>query len=164
MLRIKEAVVVEGKYDKIKLKGIIDAPIIETNGFRVFKDKEKQNLIRQLASKRGLLIITDSDSAGFVIRNFLKGIVKISFVDGERFLIIVFSFSISDLISESILKSVTTTQLYSLINGITSQATAISFSSLLLSKLWKLNSGGSSPIIAFTSCFVYVFTKNFSSP
>lgn len=76
MLRIKEAVVVEGKYDKIKLKGIIDAPIIETNGFRVFKDKEKQNLIRQLASKRGLLIITDSDSAGFVIRNFLKGIVK----------------------------------------------------------------------------------------
>lgn len=76
MLRIKEAVVVEGKYDKIKLKGIIDAPIIETNGFRVFKDKEKQNLIRQLANKRGLLIITDSDSAGFVIRNFLKGIVK----------------------------------------------------------------------------------------
>ena len=60
MLRIKEAVVVEGKYDKIKLKGIIDAPIIETNGFRVFKDKEKQNLIRQLANKRGLLIITDS--------------------------------------------------------------------------------------------------------
>lgn len=76
MLRIKEAVVVEGKYDKIKLKGIIDAPIIETNGFRIFKDKEKQNLIRQLAKKRGLLIITDSDSAGFVIRNFLKGIVK----------------------------------------------------------------------------------------
>ena len=48
MLRIKEAVVVEGKYDKIKLKGIIDAPIIETNGFRVFKDKEKQNLIKEL--------------------------------------------------------------------------------------------------------------------
>lgn len=80
MLRIKEAVVVEGKYDKIKLKGIIDAPIIETNGFRVFKDKEKQNLIRQLANKRGLLIITDSDSAGFVIRNFLKGIVKESVI------------------------------------------------------------------------------------
>lgn len=75
MLKIKEAVIVEGKYDKIKLSGIIDAPIIETNGFRIFKDKEKQSLIRQLAEKRGILIITDSDSAGFVIRNFLKGII-----------------------------------------------------------------------------------------
>lgn len=75
MLKIKEAVIVEGRYDKIKLKNIIDAPIIETNGFRIFKDKEKQSLIRQLADKRGILIITDSDSAGFVIRNFLKGIV-----------------------------------------------------------------------------------------
>lgn len=75
MLKIKEAVIVEGRYDKIKLKNIIDATIIETNGFRVFKDKEKQSLIRQLADKRGILIITDSDSAGFVIRNFLKGIV-----------------------------------------------------------------------------------------
>lgn len=75
MLKIKEAVIVEGRYDKIKLSGIIDAPIIETNGFRIFKDKEKQSLIRQLAEKRGILIITDSDSAGFVIRNFLKGII-----------------------------------------------------------------------------------------
>ena len=75
MLKIKEAVIVEGRYDKIKLSSIIDAPIIETNGFRIFKDKEKQSLIRQLAEKRGILIITDSDSAGFVIRNFLKGIV-----------------------------------------------------------------------------------------
>lgn len=75
MLKIKEAVIVEGRYDKIKLSGIIDAPIIETNGFRIFKDKEKQNLIRSVAEKRGILIITDSDSAGFVIRNFLKGIV-----------------------------------------------------------------------------------------
>ena len=75
MLKIKEAVIVEGRYDKTKLSGIIDAPIIETNGFRIFKDKEKQLLIRQLAEKRGILIITDSDSAGFVIRNFLKGII-----------------------------------------------------------------------------------------
>ncbi len=75
MLKIKEAVIVEGRYDKIKLSGIIDAPIIETNGFRIFKDKEKQNLIRSVAEKRGILIITDSDSAGFVIRNFLKGIL-----------------------------------------------------------------------------------------
>lgn len=75
MIKIKEAVLVEGKYDKIKLQGIIDAPIITTNGFRVFKDKEKQQLIRSLAQTRGLLIITDSDSAGMVIRNFVKGIV-----------------------------------------------------------------------------------------
>lgn len=75
MLKIKEAVIVEGRYDKIKLSSIIDAPIIETNGFRVFSDKEKQNLIRKIAETRGILILTDSDSAGFVIRNFLKGAV-----------------------------------------------------------------------------------------
>ena len=75
MLKIKEAIVVEGRYDKIKLSGVVDAPIIETNGFRIFKDKEKQSLIRQVAKKRGILIITDSDSAAFVIRNFLKGII-----------------------------------------------------------------------------------------
>lgn len=75
MISIREAVIVEGKYDKIKLKNIIDAPIIETNGFRIFKDREKQNMIRLAAQSRGLLIMTDSDSAGFLIRNFLKGIV-----------------------------------------------------------------------------------------
>lgn len=75
MIKIKEVVVVEGKYDKIKLKGLIDTLIIETNGFRIFKDKEKQNLLRKLANEKGILIMTDSDSAGFVIRNFLKGII-----------------------------------------------------------------------------------------
>lgn len=75
MLKIKEAVIVEGRYDKIKISSIIDAPIIETNGFRVFSDKEKQNLIRKIADARGILVLTDSDSAGFVIRNFLKGVV-----------------------------------------------------------------------------------------
>ena len=75
MLKIKEAVIVEGRYDKIKLSSLIDAPIIETNGFRVFSDKEKQNLIRRIADARGILVLTDSDSAGFVIRNFLKGVV-----------------------------------------------------------------------------------------
>ena len=74
-MKIKEAVIVEGRYDKIKLSSLIDAPIIETNGFRVFSDKEKQNLIRQIADARGILVLTDSDSAGFVIRNFLKGVV-----------------------------------------------------------------------------------------
>lgn len=74
-MKIKEAVIVEGKYDKMRLKDIIDTTIIETNGFRIFKDKEKLNLIKKLADSRGILILTDSDSAGFVIRNYLKGVV-----------------------------------------------------------------------------------------
>ncbi len=74
-LELKEAVIVEGRYDKIKLSEVIATPVIETGGFRVFKDKEKQALIRQIAEKRGILIMTDVDSAGFVIRNFLRGIV-----------------------------------------------------------------------------------------
>lgn len=75
MLKIKEAIIVEGKYDKQRLSEFIDAPIITTSGFRIFKDKDKQLLVRKLAEQRGLLIMTDSDSAGLVIRNFLKGIV-----------------------------------------------------------------------------------------
>ena len=76
MIKINEAVIVEGKYDKIKLSGILDTIIIETDGFAVFKDKEKQKMIRFLAEKRGLVILTDSDSAGFKIRSFIKGITK----------------------------------------------------------------------------------------
>lgn len=75
MIKLKEAVIVEGRYDKIKLKNLIDAPIIETNGFRIFNDKERQSLIRQIAVKRGILIMTDSDGAGLVIRNFINGAV-----------------------------------------------------------------------------------------
>lgn len=75
MLAVKEAIIVEGRYDKIKLSGIVDAPVIETGGFRVFSDSEKQSLIRQIAAKRGILVLTDSDGAGFVIRNFLRGVV-----------------------------------------------------------------------------------------
>lgn len=75
MIRVREAVIVEGKYDKIRLSNIIDGLIITTEGFGIFKNKEKQLLIRQLAEKRGILILTDSDGAGFVIRNFLKGAV-----------------------------------------------------------------------------------------
>ncbi|HHZ05304.1 MAG TPA: DUF4093 domain-containing protein [Clostridiales bacterium] len=75
MIKIEETVIVEGKYDKMRLKPLIDATIIETNGFRIFKDKEKLNLIKQLADKNGILVLTDSDGAGFVIRNFLKGVV-----------------------------------------------------------------------------------------
>lgn len=76
MISIKEAVIVEGRYDKIKLSEVIDTPVIETSGFRIFKDKEKQNLIRKIAEERGIIVLTDSDSAGFVIRNFLKGNVS----------------------------------------------------------------------------------------
>lgn len=75
MIHIQQAVVVEGKYDKIKLESILDAVILTTDGFGVFRDKEKQALIRRLASERGILVLTDSDSAGFVIRSFLSGIV-----------------------------------------------------------------------------------------
>lgn len=75
MIKLKEAVIVEGRYDKIKLKNLIDAPIIETNGFRIFNDKERRDMIRQIADRRGILIMTDSDGAGLVIRNFLNGVV-----------------------------------------------------------------------------------------
>ncbi len=73
MIHVKEAVVVEGKYDKIKLSPLIDGLIIETNGFRIFKDKKKMELLRRLAATRGLLVLTDSDSAGFLIRHYLSG-------------------------------------------------------------------------------------------
>ncbi len=75
MIKIKQAVIVEGKYDKIKLSGIIDAPIIQTDGFGIFKDKELQIMIRKLAEKRGILVLTDSDSAGFKIRSFIGSTV-----------------------------------------------------------------------------------------
>ena len=69
MLKVKEAVIVEGKYDKIKLSNLLDALIIETNGFSVYKDKKKLAFIKKLANERGLIVITDSDHSGFQIRN-----------------------------------------------------------------------------------------------
>ncbi|MDD6658782.1 MAG: DUF4093 domain-containing protein [Eubacteriales bacterium] len=72
MLKIKEAVIVEGKYDKIKLSNLIDTLIIETNGFAVFKDKKKLAFIRKLANERGIIVITDSDHSGFQIRNYIS--------------------------------------------------------------------------------------------
>lgn len=77
MIKLKQAVVVEGKYDKIKLSSIIDAPIIVTNGFGIFKDKEKLSYIKRVALSRGIIIMTDSDNAGFMIRNrILKAVGK----------------------------------------------------------------------------------------
>jgi len=74
-LTISQVVVVEGKYDKIRLQSLLDATIITTDGFGIFNNKEKQLLLRRMAKERGLLLLTDSDSAGFVIRNFLRGCV-----------------------------------------------------------------------------------------
>ena len=71
--RIEEVIVVEGRYDKNILSQVVDATIVETGGFSVFNDREKLELLRKLAQKRGLILLTDSDGAGFVIRNYLKG-------------------------------------------------------------------------------------------
>lgn len=76
MLKIREAIVVEGRYDKNTLSQVVDAPILETSGFGIFKDKEQLKLLRKVAQKRGLIVFTDSDGAGFVIRNFLKGAIE----------------------------------------------------------------------------------------
>lgn len=72
MLEIREAIVVEGRYDKNTLSQIVDAPILETSGFGIFKDKEQMSLLRRVAERRGLIVFTDSDGAGFVIRNHIK--------------------------------------------------------------------------------------------
>lgn len=76
MLKIREAIVVEGRYDKNTLSQVVDAVILETSGFSVFKDGERLELLRRLAAQRGLIIFTDPDGAGFVIRNFLKGAIS----------------------------------------------------------------------------------------
>lgn len=76
MIRVNEAVIVEGKYDKIKLSSVVDGMIIVTNGFGIFKDKEKLELIRYYAEKTGIIILTDSDNAGRKIRGYIKGAIK----------------------------------------------------------------------------------------
>ena len=80
MIKINEVIVVEGKSDKIKLERLVDAVIIETGGFRIFKDTELRNMLRDLAEKRGLIILTDSDSAGFAIRNAIIGSVDSKYI------------------------------------------------------------------------------------
>ena len=75
MYRVREVIVVEGRYDKNTLSQIVDATIIETAGFGIFNNAQKQKLLRTMAEARGLIVLTDSDGAGFVIRNFIKGCV-----------------------------------------------------------------------------------------
>ena len=75
MIKIKEAIIVEGRYDVNTVKQLVDTIVLETGGFRIFSDKERLSMFRQLARTRGLLILTDSDGAGMVIRNYLKGAI-----------------------------------------------------------------------------------------
>lgn len=80
MVKIKEAIVVEGRYDRNAISQIVDAPIFETNGFGIFKNKEQMALLRTVAQKRGLIVLTDSDGAGFVIRNHLKSAIPSAYL------------------------------------------------------------------------------------
>ena len=81
MIHVAQAIIVEGKYDKIKLSSLLDAVILTTNGFHIFHDADKMALIRYYAKTTGIIILTDSDTAGFRIRNYLKGAVH----DGKLF-------------------------------------------------------------------------------
>ena len=76
MVKIKEAIVVEGRYDKNTLSQIVDAPILETSGFGIFKNREQMTLLRKVAEVRGLIVFTDADGAGFVIRNHIKSAIN----------------------------------------------------------------------------------------
>lgn len=80
MYKIKEVIVVEGRYDKNALSQVVDAVIIETSGFGIFNNSQKQKLLRTMAEAKGLIVMTDSDGAGFVIRNFIKSCVDPSLV------------------------------------------------------------------------------------
>lgn len=80
MVKIREAIVVEGRYDKNTLSQVVDAPIFETNGFGIRKDKARMDLLCRVAEQRGLIVFTDSDGAGFVIRNFLKGAIPAKYL------------------------------------------------------------------------------------
>ena len=80
MVKIREAILVEGKYDKNTLSQIVDTTILETAGFGIFKDKKQLDLLRKVAQKRGLIVFTDSDGAGFVIRNHIKSAIPAQFL------------------------------------------------------------------------------------
>ncbi|MGO5029601.1 toprim domain-containing protein [Candidatus Agathobaculum pullicola] len=73
MIRVREAIVVEGRYDANTVRQVVDAVVLESGGFRIFHDKDQLRLLRKIASSRGLIVLTDSDGAGFVIRNYIKG-------------------------------------------------------------------------------------------
>ena len=78
MIKIKEAIVVEGKYDAARLANLVDATILTTDGFAIFKDKTMQALFKRIAAAQGMILLTDSDAAGFKIRHYITGLVPIS--------------------------------------------------------------------------------------
>ena len=80
MVKIREAILVEGRYDKNTLSQLVDAPIFETAGFGIFKDKKQMDMLRRVAQKRGLIVFTDSDGAGFVIRNHIKSAIPAQYL------------------------------------------------------------------------------------
>lgn len=80
MVKIREAIVVEGRYDKNTLSQVVDAPILETAGFGIFKNREQMALLRKVAQKRGLIVFTDADGAGFVIRNHIKSAIPAQYL------------------------------------------------------------------------------------
>lgn len=80
MLQVREAIVVEGRYDKNTLSQVVDTLILETGGFQIFKDPEKMALLDRAARRRGLIVLTDSDGAGFVIRNRIRGVIPARFL------------------------------------------------------------------------------------
>ena len=80
MLRLREAIVVEGRYDKIALEPLVDTEIFTTEGFRIFRDREKLKMLRRIAENRGLIVFTDSDGAGMVIRNRLRGSIPAQYL------------------------------------------------------------------------------------
>lgn len=80
MISVEEVIIVEGRYDVNTLSQVVDATIVETGGFKIFKDKDKQEMLRNLARRRGIIIMTDGDGAGLVIRNFIKGIVEPQYI------------------------------------------------------------------------------------
>ena len=84
MLKITKTIIVEGKYDKIKLKSVIDANILTTDGFGIYNDEKKRKLIKDIAKKTGIIILTDSDAAGRRIRNYIKGCAGEKNFDGKK--------------------------------------------------------------------------------
>jgi len=80
MVKVREAIVVEGRYDKNTLLQVVDAMVLETSGFGIFHDKKQLDLLRSVAEKRGLIVFTDADGAGLVIRNYLKGAIPAEFL------------------------------------------------------------------------------------
>ncbi len=80
MIKVNEIIIVEGKYDEIALKQVCDAVVIQTGGFRIFKDPELRSWIRSVAKQRGIIILTDSDGAGFKIRNYISGFVDKKYI------------------------------------------------------------------------------------